>query len=71
MTARKTMIKVKQGLSITRQCELLAVPRSSVYAHPQDVSTADITLMRQLDELYLKWPFYGSRRLCVELQQQG
>jgi putative transposase len=71
MTERKAMIKAKQGLSVTRQCELLAVPRSSVYARPQDVSTADITLMRQLDELYLKWPFYGSRRLCVELQQQG
>ena len=27
--------------------------------------------MRQLDELYLKWPFYGSRRLCIELQHQG
>ncbi len=27
--------------------------------------------MRQIDELYLKWPFYGSRRLCEELQQRG
>ena len=71
MTERKTMIKARQPLSVTRQCHLLAVPRSSAYARPQDVSVADIDLMRQLDELYLKWPFYGSRRLCVELQQQG
>ena len=27
--------------------------------------------MRQIDELYLKWPFYGSRRLRDELQQRG
>ncbi len=27
--------------------------------------------MRRLDELYLKWPFYGSRRLCATLHQQG
>ncbi len=56
---------------MTRQCHLLAVPRSSAYARPQAVSAPDIDLMRQLDELYLKWPFYGSRRLCVELQHQG
>ena len=71
MTERKAMIKARQPLSVTRQCHLLAVPRSSAYARPQDVSAADIGLMRQLDELYLKWPFYGSRRLCDELQQQG
>ena len=71
MTERKAMIKARQPLSVTRQCHLLAVPRSSAYARPQDVSAADIDLMRQLDEFYLKWPFYGSRRLCVELQHQG
>ncbi len=71
MTERKASIKAKQGLSVTRQCHLLAVPRSSAYGKSQDVSTADIDLMRQLDELSLKWPFYGSRRLCGELQQQG
>jgi putative transposase len=71
MTERKTMIKARQPLSVTCQCHLLVVPRSSAYTRPQDVSAAEIVLMRQLDELYLKWSFYGSRRLCVELQQQG
>ena len=71
MTERKVMIKARQPLSVTCQCHLLAVPRSSAYARPQDVSAADIGLMRQLDELYLQWPFYGSRRLCDELRQQG
>ncbi len=71
MTERKALIKAKPGLSVTRQCQLLAVPRSSAYAGPQNVSAADIGLMRQLDALYLKWPFYGSRRLCVELHHQG
>jgi len=71
MTERKAMIKAKQLLSLTRQCQLLAVPRSSAYVRSQPVSVKDLTLMRLLDELYLKWPFYGSRRLCVELQQRG
>jgi putative transposase len=71
MSERKAMIKGHQRLSVSRQCHLLAVPRSSVYARPRGVSAADVELMRQLDELYLQWPFYGSRRLCEELCQRG
>ena len=56
---------------MTRQCELLAVPRSSAFARSQGVSETDVELMRQIDELYLKWPFYGSRRLCDALRQNG
>ena len=71
MSERKAMIKVKQELSVVRQCQLLAVPRSSAYAHSRTVSESDLELMRQLDTLYLQWPFYGSRRLCVELRHRG
>jgi len=31
----------------------------------------DLKLMRILDELHLKWPFYGARKLTRELQNQG
>ena len=71
MTERKAMIKAGQGLSVSRQCRLLAVPRSSFYDRARGISAADLALMRHIDELYLKWPFYGSRRLCEELQQRG
>lgn len=50
-----------------RQCELLGLPRSSCYYSPQGESVANLTLMRQIDELYTRWPFYGSRRLADEL----
>ena len=71
MSERKAMIKGNQRISVTRQCQLLAVPRSSVYTRRRDVAKADLELMRQIDELYLKWPFYGSRRLGEELRQRG
>ena len=71
MIERKAMVKARQEISVTRQCQLLAVARSSVYARPPAVSETDLTLMRLMDEMYLKWPFYGSRRLCDELQQRG
>jgi len=35
------------------------------------VPKADLALMRQLDELYPKWPLYGSPRLGGELRQRG
>jgi putative transposase len=31
----------------------------------------DLSLMRRIDELHLKWPFYGSRRMVFELNQAG
>lgn len=60
-------------LPLGRQCELLGLPRSSLYYPPLNVSDGDKTMMRRIDELYTKHPFYGSRRLAkamsVELQQ--
>lgn len=59
-------------LPIQRQCALLAVSRSSVYYKRQDtVDAEDLVLMRLLDELHLKYPFMGSRRLRDELNKRG
>jgi putative transposase len=56
---------------IVRQCELLDLARSSLYYQPRPVSPADLALMRALDELHLKHPFLGARRLAPMLQRQG
>ena len=51
-----------------QQCELLGVPRSTYYYQPQPETAENLCLMRQLDELYLKCPFFGSRKMAVELE---
>jgi putative transposase len=43
------------------------VPRSTFYYQPQPECADNLRLMRQLDELYLKSPFFGSRKMAVEL----
>jgi len=43
------------------------VPRSTSYHQPQAESTQNLRLMRQLDELYRKRPFFGSRRRAKPL----
>ncbi len=60
-----------RGLSVRRQCELLDLSRASVYRPPPATDPEDLTLMRRLDELYLKHPFYGSRRMAVALRAPG
>jgi putative transposase len=55
-------------LGIQQQCELLGVPRSTYYYQPQPESAENLRLMRQLDQLYMKLPFFGSRKMAVELE---
>ena len=68
---RQTMIDRGATVTVTRQAELLALSRSSVYYTPRALSDRDLPLMRRIDELQLQWPFYGSRKLTRELQNEG
>lgn len=59
-------------LSVAQQCELVGLPRSSFYYEPMVTeSEENLRLMRQIDELYLKRPFYGSPRMTDWLRVQG
>jgi len=65
------MIDRKHRLPVVQQCQILELSRSSVYYVPQPVSTANLALMRQIDELHLQYPFAGSRMLRDILQLNG
>jgi len=58
-------------LSIRRQCEMLHVARSGVYRAPRAANDNDLDLMRRIDELFLRWPFLGSRRIVALLAAEG
>jgi putative transposase len=60
-----------EALSVRQQCELLQLARSGLYYQPVEVSAEELLLMRRIDELYLKRPYYGSRRMTVALVQEG
>ena len=45
----------------------MALPRSTCYYRPLGESAENLALMRQIDEQYLRTPFYGSRKLSVLL----
>ena len=50
-------------LSLSEQCRLLNVSRSSLYYQPRPVKSEDLELMRLIDEQYLKEPSWGSRSM--------
>ena len=58
-------------LSLSRQCRLLSVSRSSLYHTPRGESAQNLVLMRRIDELFLKYPFYGSRQMVRHLWREG
>jgi putative transposase len=71
MSERRAQIHTTHELPKTRRCELLDVARSSAYYRAEPVSEEDLELMRLIDEIHLRWPFYGSRRLRDALQEHG
>ncbi|MBI5379939.1 MAG: IS3 family transposase [Nitrospirae bacterium] len=58
---------------MARQCGLLGLPRSSFYYRPcpDEESAENIGVMRQIDRIYTRWPFYGSPRITGELRDRG
>ena len=59
------------ALSITRQCGLLSIARSSFYYAGKGESPLNLRLMRRIDEQFLETPFYGSRQMTRWLLRQG
>jgi len=58
-------------LSVSRQCALLGVARSSGYYVRRGEGVMNLELMRLLDEQYTRTPFYGRRRMTEWLRRQG
>jgi putative transposase len=69
---RKAMItREHPELSLSRQCEVLSISRSSFYHAPMGESPETLALMRRIDELFMKYPFYGSRQMARQLRREG
>jgi putative transposase len=59
------------GLSLSRQCRLVAISRSSLYYQPRPASEETLALMRRIDEIFLACPFFGSRQIMRQLRRDG
>jgi putative transposase len=58
-------------IPLSRQCELLGLPPASVYYRPRPITALEERLLRLIDEVYTRCPFYGVRRITAWLRRQG
>jgi len=58
-------------LSVSIQCRLLELSRSSFYYQLQTESELNLHLMDLMDQQYTKRPFYGARQMTEFLRRQG
>ena len=69
---RKSMVNCDQGgLSIAKQCKVLRISRSSFYYQPKEASPETLAIMNRMDELFMLYPFFGSRQMTIILQREG
>lgn len=57
-------------LPLSTQAELLGLSRASLYYRPVAPSAEEIALKHRIDEIYTDYPFYGSRRMTVQLRRE-
>lgn len=68
---RAMVLREHADLSLSRQCRILSISRSSIYYAPQGESPENLALMRRIDELFLRYPFYGSRQMARQVRRDG
>jgi putative transposase len=59
------------SLSLTKQCHLLSLSRSSIYYKPKGENALNLQLMKMIDAQYLETPYYGSRQMARYLRREG
>jgi putative transposase len=59
-------------LSISRQCQILGISRSSYYCKPKDeTERGEVELLGAILEILQEIPFYGYRKVTLKLQEKG
>ncbi len=56
------------SISISEQCRILNIPRSTYYYAGKDESAENLEYMKRIDELYLDNPTWGSRSMRDRLR---
>jgi len=66
---KRSLIDVNSEISITRQCELFGLPKSTYYYKPKGYSTFDLLIMDLIDKIHTEFPFYGYRKITVVINE--
>lgn len=74
MEARKAMVELDHTeITVKRQADLLSVNRTSLYrpSKEQREREENVQIMHRIDEIYMKHPYFGYRRMTTFLRDMG
>jgi putative transposase len=57
-------------VALRDQADILSLSRASLYYQPAGPSPEEVASKHRIDEIYTQYPFYGSRRMTVELRKE-
>lgn len=57
-------------LSISQQCKLVRLSRSAFYYTPVGVDAVTLEMMKEIDCVFTKYPFFGSRQIAAYLRRE-
>ena len=58
-------------LSISQQCKLVSLSRSAFYYTPAGIDADTLSMMKEIDRVFTKYPFFGSRQIAAYLRREG
>lgn len=59
------------NLSIAQQCKLLSLSRSAFYYTPVGIDAETLGMMKEIDRVFTKYQFFGSRQIAAYLRREG
>ena len=68
---KRDMIFSENEMSIVSQCDLLHLSRSTYYYEPVPINEEDLEIMREIDKIYIEFPYYGARKMSRALKRLG
>ena len=69
---KRAMIKRDHPeLSISQQCKLVRLSRSAFYYTPDGIDGDTLSMTKEIDRVFTKYPFFGSRQIVAYLRREG
>jgi putative transposase len=68
---RKFVEPENENISISRQCSLINLSRSTFYYVPVGTDKFTLKLMKLIDRIYTECPFFGSPKITEEIKRKG
>lgn len=62
--------KKNKKISLKEQAALMSLNRSGLYYRQYGPSPKEIATKHRIDEIYTRWPFYGSKRITAVLMKE-